>query len=73
MGEPMTILEMAAGYVDRGFSPIPVPYRKKNPVLEGRPALRLTRETLPQYFNGSPANIGLLLGDEYGCVFRRCR
>ncbi len=62
----MTALKAAAEYVERGFFPIPVPHREKKPVLEGWPNLRLARKSLPHYFNGTPSNIGVLLGDDYG-------
>jgi hypothetical protein len=55
-------LAVALGYIDRGYSPIPVPYRSRKAIIEGWPDLRLTRDTAPQYFNGQPQNIGVLLG-----------
>src|SRR5438309_9648245 len=52
----------ALSAVQRGWAPIPVPYREKGPHLEGWPDLRLTAETVPHYFDGGPQNVGVLLG-----------
>jgi hypothetical protein len=56
-------LNIALGYIARGWSPLPVPYRSKNPGIEGWSKLRITSETAPEYFNGGPQNIGVLLGE----------
>ena len=50
-------------YLERGWAPLPVPYRQKKPVLDGWPSFRTTREVLPHHFNGAPQNIGVLLGE----------
>jgi Protein of unknown function (DUF3987)/Bifunctional DNA primase/polymerase, N-terminal len=58
-------LDMALSYIARGWFPIPVPFREKgkNGMIPGWPELRITADTAPQYFNGKPQNIGVLLGD----------
>jgi len=56
----------AQRYLERGFRPIPIPHGAKAPTLEGWPSLRLTAADLGRYFDGTPANIGLVLGDDYG-------
>ena len=61
-----TALDWANQYIDRGLAPIPVPFREKGPKLPGWPDLRITKETAPQYFNGEPHNIGILLGEPSG-------
>jgi hypothetical protein len=61
----MTPIEAAAMYVNRGFLPLPVPFRKKAPNLAGWPEFRVTAAELPRYFEGE-TNIGLILGDNYG-------
>ena len=61
----MTALQAAALYLSRGLWPIPIPLRKKKPVLRGWPSLRLSEADLPRYFNGA-TNVGILLGDDYG-------
>jgi hypothetical protein len=37
--------------------------REKAPKLDGWPALRIGPADLPRYFNGAPANVGLILGE----------
>ncbi|MDP8922198.1 MAG: DUF3987 domain-containing protein [Chloroflexota bacterium] len=50
----------------RGFTPIDVPYRSKNPGREGWQNERLTAEDLAERFNGVPKNIGILMGAPSG-------
>jgi hypothetical protein len=64
-------LELAHGYQARGLSVLPVEYKGKRPSHKGRliPAwqeLRLTADDLPDYFNGQPQNVGILLGEASG-------
>jgi hypothetical protein len=67
MGESTnSVLDAARRWLERGYYPIPVPFRKKAPVIDGWPKLRLTSDQLPQYFNGRQINIGVLLGDPEG-------
>jgi Bifunctional DNA primase/polymerase, N-terminal len=56
-------LMVACGYIRRGWAPVPIPHRQKGPVIPGWQTLRLTEQTAPQYFNGGPHNIGVVLGD----------
>jgi putative DNA primase/helicase len=62
----VSALRAAERYDRRGFAVVPIPCGKKSPVLEGWESLRLTSEELPEYFNGKPQNVGLLLGDPSG-------
>jgi hypothetical protein len=62
----VTAIDAAEIYMDRGLLPIPIPHGEKAPKLHDWPALRLSKADLPQYFNGAPANLGLILGDQYG-------
>jgi hypothetical protein len=59
-------LEAAQWWTSHGFCVVPVPAREKKPMLEAWQLLRLTADALPQYFNGTPQNIGVLLGEPYG-------
>jgi hypothetical protein len=59
-------LRAAERYVARGFAVVPVPSRKKGPVLEGWEGLRLGADELHEHFNGNPQNIGLVLGAPSG-------
>jgi P4 family phage/plasmid primase-like protien len=56
-------LKWARQYLSRDWSPIPVPHGEKVPRRRSWPDLRVTAETAPQYFNGQPQNIGILLGE----------
>lgn len=53
----------ALNYAGRGWCVVPVPYRKKRPVISGWEELRLTEQDLPQYFNGQAQNIGVHMGE----------
>jgi hypothetical protein len=53
-------------YIARGWCPIPVPWRSKNPRLNGWQHLRVTGENVGEYFNGARMNIGVLLGEPSG-------
>lgn len=61
-----TPLALAIDYCRRGWSPIPIPYRRKGPVVESWPQLRITPQTAGQYFGAEPQNIGILLGSPSG-------
>jgi P4 family phage/plasmid primase-like protien len=64
MAEGMgTVGITAQRYIERGWAPIPVPFRAKKPILQQWQNLRLTAADLPQYFNGGPSNLGVLLGE----------
>jgi hypothetical protein len=61
-----TVREWAAFCLRAGIQVIPVPYEDKSPDLKGWPDLRLTADTMPNYFNGAPQNVGLLWGSASG-------
>src|SRR4051812_16580684 len=58
--------ELALKYIQRGWNPVPVPYKGKAPVGEGWQLRRITEETVSQFFNGAAQNIGVLLGPTSG-------
>jgi len=61
---PQPPLEIASDYFSRGWQPIPVAYKGKNPIAgKGWQNQRLTEEDLPNHFNGKQCNIGVMLGD----------
>jgi hypothetical protein len=62
----VSALQSAVEWVERGFFPIPVPYRTKAPTIAGWQRLRIAKETAAQYFDGKPLNVGVLLGEPYG-------
>jgi len=48
--------------LQRNWTPLPVPFKSKNPAFTGWPRFAVTEDNLDQYFNGHPQNIGVLLG-----------
>lgn len=68
----MNPLDAATAWIGKGFSPIPVPPRSKKPVLKDWHRLEITIDTASQYFSNSTQNIGVLLGDKYGCTDIDC-
>jgi uncharacterized protein DUF3987/bifunctional DNA primase/polymerase-like protein len=62
----LTPLEAARSYLQRGWMPLPVPFRSKNPGFEGWQKFAITEVELPQHFNGQRQNIGVLLGKASG-------
>ena len=65
-GDGTSAIDAAREYLGRRYAPIPVPYRKKRPVLEGWPDLRLTEDDLASYFDGRRQNVGILTGEPSG-------
>jgi AAA domain/Bifunctional DNA primase/polymerase, N-terminal len=62
----MTPLEIALEYIDRGWSPIPIPHKKKKPLGEEWPSWRITKADAHQWFNGEAQNVGVILGEASG-------
>jgi hypothetical protein len=62
----MTALEIALEYIDRGWSPIPIPHKKKKPLGEEWPGWRIAKADAHQWFNGEAQNIGVILGEASG-------
>jgi rubrerythrin len=59
----MTPLEYATKYHRRGWQPIPIPHRSKNPNFSGWQKFQTTEADLPKHFNGAAQNVGVLLHD----------
>ncbi len=59
----MTPLEIARGYIERDWSPVPVPFKQKKPVITGWQNLRITEADASRYFDGAPQNVGIILGE----------
>jgi putative DNA primase/helicase len=53
-------------YINHGFSPIPIPYQTKTPIIKGWNKLTVTAENLGTYFDGTETNIGILTGKSSG-------
>jgi hypothetical protein len=58
--------EIARSYFQRGWMPLPVPFRSKNPGFRGWQNFTVTEDYLTHHFNGQPQNIGVLLGEASG-------
>jgi hypothetical protein len=58
--QPKT-LDIATDYLRRGWQPLPIPHRSKNPNFSGWQKFNTTESDLPNHFNGKPQNIGVLL------------
>ena len=59
---PLTPLEIALGYIARGWNPLAIPFRSKKPP-DGCWQQRVIDETsASQHFDGGPQNIGVVLG-----------
>ena len=64
---PQSALEIATEYFLKGWQPIPVPTRSKNPNFPNWHVHRTTRlDELTTYFNGKPQNVSVLLGTASG-------
>lgn len=60
----LTSLDLAReAIVQRRIAVVPIPDRKKKPVIVGWQNLRITAETASEYFNGRKQNLGAILGD----------
>jgi hypothetical protein len=64
--EVSLLLVMARSYFQRGWMPLPVPFRSKNPGFDGWQNFTVTEADLPQHFNEQRQNIGVLLGRASG-------
>jgi hypothetical protein len=62
----VSIIEAAEAYIQRGWSPIPIPAQKKAPNLRAWQNLRLDAKDVRRHFNGGEQNIGVLLGEPSG-------
>jgi hypothetical protein len=68
----MNPLDAAIMWIQKGFSPVPVPHRSKRPVLKDWQRLEITTDGASQYFNAASQNIGVLLGDKFGSADVDC-
>jgi hypothetical protein len=59
-------LDCAREFLERGWMPLPIPFKSKNPNFRGWQKFSITEEALASRFNGQPQNIGVLLGEPSG-------
>ena len=64
----MSPTNAALDWIERGFLPVPIPFREKKPVIEEWQKLRIDKASVPRYFNGQAQNNGVLLGEPYGAA-----
>jgi hypothetical protein len=62
----MTPHDAAISYCRRGWSPLPIPYRSKNPGFNGWERCRIKEANVSAHFNSKPQNIGILMGEPSG-------
>jgi predicted P-loop ATPase len=60
------VIEAVLSHIREGIRPVPIPYREKGPVIPNWAALVITEENVGQFFNGSPMNVGGILGAPSG-------
>src|SRR5437870_5503499 len=56
-------LDIARDALRHGWSPLPIPYKSKQPGFKDWLTFRVSDETIGQHFNGAPMNIGVILGE----------
>src|SRR5271169_4286804 len=61
-----TPLEYATQYWERGFAPIPIPFKTKRPKLKGWQRMKLEYDELQSHFDEDKQNVGVVLGDMSG-------
>ena len=55
-----------SNYIDKGFAPVPIPFKTKAPIIKGWPTLSISADNVEQYFGDAPTNIGILTGKASG-------
>jgi len=59
----MNMSRYAQRYIERGMTVVPIPHKRKSPVLPRWQNLRIKVDDIPRYFNGRSQNIGISLGE----------
>src|SRR6266566_444217 len=58
----MSVLEIALDYIERGWNPVPVKYKTKQPIGTGWQTRVIDAASAPEHFNGAQLNVGVILG-----------
>jgi Bifunctional DNA primase/polymerase, N-terminal len=58
----LTPLEIARSFFARNWNPVPVHYKKKNPIGDEWQKLIITESNIATHFNGAKLNVGVQLG-----------
>jgi hypothetical protein len=56
------VIEIVRALIREGIRPVPIQYKQKKPTIDRWPSLVITEENIGDYFNGSPMNVGAILG-----------
>ncbi len=64
----MTPLEIAMGFLARGWNPVPVAYRGKKPIGLEWQKRRISEENVAEHFGSEPMNVGIQLGKASGVL-----
>jgi hypothetical protein len=59
-----SVLDRARGYISRGWTPVPVGYRKKKPIGGAWQNRVIDHSNVEQHFNGAKMNIGVQMGNK---------
>lgn len=62
----MTAIDVARSYIDRGWAPVPIPFKAKGPTIDGWQKLSINKDDVDKYFNGEDQNVGVILGAASG-------
>jgi putative DNA primase/helicase len=62
----MTALDAALACIARGWNPVRVAFRKKNPLDRGWQNKRISKENAAAHFGADPMNVGVQLGSNSG-------
>jgi predicted P-loop ATPase len=65
-GRKIDSLAIALDLIRRGIRPVPVPYGKKNPIIDEWQNLDIVEANAFQYFNGTNLNVGAQMGPKSG-------
>jgi hypothetical protein len=57
-----TALDIALSYIERGWNPVPIPHKAKGPSGVGWQNRHIDAASAPRFFDGTPLNIGIILG-----------
>jgi hypothetical protein len=60
------VIEIVRSHIREGIRPVPIPFRKKGPRIPNWESLVITEANVDQFFNGSPMNVGAILGAPSG-------
>src|SRR4051812_11921264 len=61
-----SLRDIALRYAQRGWNPVPIPFKAKGPTDNGWQERVITAENAPQFFNSQAQNIGVILGPTSG-------